>query len=136
MGLRNWLIKKLVKKQMKKLNPSINSDAADELLKRTLEKYTDTLKTAEKINKANLLSVKTRQLKEEVRAGLDDDEDDDEEEQEEDDDEVTTLFKNVVLPLITNKDKLANIDTNKLASFAAAIPPEELESLLKKLNLR
>jgi len=138
MGFKTWLIKRLVNSQMKKLKSGPNEDAADELLKRTLEKYTDTLKTAQKINKANLLSAKTRQLKNEVKESFEDDEDEDEddEEEEEEEDEVEKMFKSYVLPMILNKDKLAGLDIDKLKGMAAALPPEELEKLLKNLKLR
>lgn len=137
MGFRNWIIQKLVKKEMKKLNPSVNTEAADELLKRTLAQYTDTIKTAQKINKAKLLDVKTQQLKRELRESLEEEDDSDEEDEEEDDDEVTTIFKNVVLPLITkNQDKIPNLSKDKIVSFAQALPPDQLEDILRKLNLR
>lgn len=134
MGLKSWLINKIVSKEMKKIKPSTETEAADELLKRSISQYSETLKTAQKINRANLLRQNTKQLKEEIKEGLDDD--DEEEEEEEEDDEIENLFKNVLLPMITNKDKLASIDKDKLASFAAAIPPEQIEGLLKSLKLK
>ena len=82
MGLRDWLIKRIIGQKIK-AGLSQNSIFADELLKFTSEKYNRTLRDAEKINRANVISLKEKQLREELKRGLDDEEDGDEDEQDE-----------------------------------------------------
>ena len=83
MGLKKWLIKKLVGSSIKSVGNDKSSLVADEYLKQMTSKHARTMRDAEKINKAKLLDMQESQLRRELREGLDDDDNDDYEEEPE-----------------------------------------------------
>ena len=79
MGLKKWLIKKLVGNQISKMSNDKNSLVADEYLKQMVSKHARTMRDAEKINKAKILDLQEGALRRELREGLEDEDDYDDE---------------------------------------------------------
>ena len=130
MGFKTWLMNRFLKKELNKLKKGDNEAVADELLKRTLAQYTDAIKTAQKINKANILDLKTKQLKKELKDSLTDD---DEEDDEEDDDELTQIFTKTILPKLINPNP--NLNPENLKKISSTLTPEQQKAIFEKLGL-
>lgn len=92
----NWIkrifIKRAVGKQLKELDTDNLAIIAEEFLKRTQQKYSTTLKNAEKINQAKLFSLKEKELRAELSDGLNE-----EEEEEEETDTTETMIKQFLI---------------------------------------
>jgi len=106
MGLVNWLIKRRANSLLKAVPENKINDYVTEYLKRTQKEHADALKTAQTLNKASLMDLQTKKLKQEMKTLLDDDEDEEEEyEEESEDDEDDNLIEGVVKNLLNNAVK-------------------------------
>jgi len=135
MGLRAWFVKKKVEKILKNSNKL--SELTDELLKQSQDKYTRTLRDAEKINKANLMRVKERQLRQELRESLDDNDDDDysddEDESDDDNEQLNPLEKGVEQLLVSKF--LPSLALNpKVEELISQISPETRKQFLDMMT--
>lgn len=150
MGLRAWLIKKLVGDNLRAISQDKLSMVADEYLKQTAQKHSRTLRDAEKINKAKLLDMQESQLRRELREGLGDDEDEDNDEPEGDSFEdsikqmlIQKFLGGVSLPgnpggiPITSPSGIPGLEGVSLEDLGAAakqLSPEQLEQLKNKFT--
>lgn len=135
----NWLKRWIIKKEMANFvkNPE-TSDAmavfADQYLKTTMKKHSDTLRVAEKLNKASLLSMQEKDLRSELKQGLGDDEDEedyDDEDEEEGDDYSDKMLKQVaqqILPRLLG----SNAGTPTSNTPAAEVPVTDLRAKASK----
>lgn len=151
--IKKWLIRRLLKKSDKKEDKSLL--IADEYLKLTQQKHARTLKDAEKINKAKLLDLQEKQLRRELRQGLDDYEE--EEEPEEEGPNFEENLKNMFLMKLLNPTQSQNnnsgvsddnsfskntnitsfLDNNPaitpdIKEMASKLTPEQIEQLKNK----
>lgn len=100
--LKNWMVKRAVSKQIKGMNTDELSSVVDEYLKRTQLRHAESLRVADKINKASLLHLQDKQLRESIKRGLDDGDDDDDSDDEEEEktsveDQVTQMLLSKIL---------------------------------------
>lgn len=97
--LRNWALKGEVKS--KPLDEI--SIFANEYLKRSLKQNADALKLAEKLNKARVLELHTKQIKEKLNEFIDDNEDDEDDEDEYEQPDESDFFMDKVAKTIIDK---------------------------------
>lgn len=119
MGLLSWVRKKLIGFDLNDVSDV--EKLATEYLKSSTKIHSDTLKTAQKINQANLLAMQQKQLREALRAGLDGDDEDDFDDDEEDDEgqEMTDRILSKALENIlsgNNEVKQADLTPQKESS--------------------
>ena len=127
MGLKKWAIKKLIGKK------TIKVSTADAYLKSSSDKFTRTLRDAEKINKANEFRSRERSLREELREGLDDEED--EEEEEEEDGAPEKMLMDLVAKAFASSTGNTGATPDNMADIIKNLTPEQIEvakSLLPK----
>ena len=124
MGLKSWLIGKLIGKEISKFRGVKLDDRAELLLKLQQEKFNRTLRDAEKINKANILRMNERSLRDELKQSLDDEEEEEEEEEEEGNLEKTIeeKFTDILL-----KKFLGGVDSPVVPSVSGSPNPEAIE---------
>jgi len=136
----NWIkrifIKRAVGKQLKELDTDNLAIIAEEFLKRTQQKYSTTLKNAEKINQAKLYSLKESELRKELSEGLSDDE----EEEEESEDGTETMIKQFLInKFLGNGVPQSNVPLEtkggdglgKLVSAFTNLPSDEKQKLIE-----
>lgn len=130
MGLVDWIIKRKLKKRLNSKSEDEMALLADELLKQTSGQYNNTLRNASKINQANLMRLKERQLREQLKLGLDDVDDDEEDEEEDEEPEgiAETLINNIIKGTLTKSSPMTSVATG----VAASTSDLELLSQLKK----
>lgn len=130
--LKNWLLKKeLAKITAQRPENDELLRFSDEYLKRSLKENQDALKVAEKINRANVLSASTRNLKRKIREGLDEADDDDEDEDfddEDDADNTDDLATQLLKPVIQQAQQklmssISPTPTANLPSSSENLPP-------------
>lgn len=120
MGLKNWLINRWLKPKRSTQKPSSEpadiDDISDEYLKRSMKENDQVLRVAERLNKANLINAKTKQIKHELQKGLyEDDEDLDTSQDDEPEDLQDIIVKNLV-PKVLERLSGSNSSTPNLAS--------------------
>lgn len=102
MGLINWFVKRKINKALNQKTEPELALMVDEYLKRTQKSHAETHSIAQKLNRASLMNLQTKQLKAEMQQQLktddDDEEDYDDEEEEEDDDFSNVLMKQIIQP--------------------------------------
>lgn len=91
MGLIRWIKKKFLGFDLE--SPEDVDKLASQYLKLNMQAHADTLRTAQKLNKAQMMEMQRRQLKQQIRENLDEDDDFDD---EEDDDFESSITKEVV----------------------------------------
>jgi len=136
-----FLKKRLVNWAIRGSLPQIKDDSmsqiADEYLKRSMKANSEALHTAQKLNRANLLTAQTKTLRDELKHGLqeDDDEDDydDEDEEEEGGSYADRMLQGVVnkyLPSIMGGSP--NPSTQGLVSQASGANEPTIEEIRSK----
>lgn len=138
MGLLRWIRRKMIG-----FDPSDPSDVerlATEYLKISTKIHSDTLRTAQKINQARLMSLQERQLRRELQESLDDDDDfeEDEEEESPEGQQLTNKLINLAVDKFLTKSKPSNdeiSDIRKEAGEAFANLSDKQLLVLKQKGL-
>lgn len=145
MGLRNWLIKKLVGVEISQFRGVKIDDKAELLLKLQQDKFNRTLRDAEKINKANILRINERSLREELKQSLEDDEEDDSDEEEgEEGQDLEHLFSNILIKklmggdnnkLVGSGNSLPNSENLEQQALDSGVTPEQIQKFKEKMGI-
>ena len=114
-----------LQRKLEKKNTSEISQYVDEYLRRTQKTHAETMATAEKLNKANLMNMQTKKIKDNLMDFLEPDEDEEEEtpEEEEGGDYANEFLKGIL-------DKMLN----KTAIPQGTNPDMTLEELFSSLS--
>ena len=126
MGLKNWITKKLT--GIDTSDASSMEKLATEFLKNNMAAHTETLQTARKLNKAKLIQMQERQLRQELLEGLEGGEDEGEDEEPE---SVETQITNALLSQFMPKNKPT---TEVIEDYASKLTPEEQQQIKEKFG--
>jgi len=144
MGLGNWIRGFFIKRQFANKTEDELSAYVDEYLKRTQKEHAAALGTAQKLNKASLMDIQTKNLKTEMKNLLEEpsDDDDDSDDDEEDNDNFgDKMFKDLVQQFIKGKMQSQQSTPSGLPSQAVdfippavADMPPQIKSFIKTMS--